>query len=532
MSTDDHELIRDYTRRHSQAAFAELVRRYVNLVYSAARRQVPSHHFAEEVTQTVFVALARNAGKLQPGTPLAAWLYLVTRRTAIDLNRREGRRQAREQTALEIAEMKSTPPVWRQLESSLDDAMASLDQSDSTALLLRYFENKSLREVGHALGVSEDAAQKRISRALELLRVRFARRGIAVTAVGLATDLSAHAIEAAPNALGAAIASAAAAGGLTHAAVQTATLTMTTLQKAFLATGVALAVGGALFEANAARSHRAELDGIERQNDVLAARVRQAEQQNGIGLRRLDEAQQKLAEVRAGGPSGSAADAAVESEMRSWLARLNRLKELFAQMPEKAIPEMRLLSEQIWFEAVQNADLDDDSWGSRGRQDTMMGMRNRAKVRFCFGLMDALRSYVKAHEGQLPADATDLLPHFKDNAWVKASQVEPDMLRRYAVVYSGAFDDVPADERNAILVEITSGDEEHDQRISIGPNGSGWGYFHDLTPDTRHALRAFAAANAGATPSNPSQLLPYFNPPLSAARQSKFLLNADSLLPH
>jgi len=169
MMTADLELLRDYACEKSQEAFAELVRRHVDLVYSAALRQVRSPQLAEEVGQSVFTDLARDAANLKPDTILTAWLYQVTRRTAIDVVRRESRRQARERLAVEMAAM-NTATDWTHIEPLLDDAMEALDETDRAAILLRYFENKSLREVGQSLGTSDDAAQKRVSRAVERLR--------------------------------------------------------------------------------------------------------------------------------------------------------------------------------------------------------------------------------------------------------------------------------------------------------------------------------------------------------------------------
>src|SRR5262249_38376019 len=123
--------------------------------------------------------------------------------------RRESRRAAREQQAAEIESMKSDPAHWTAVEPLLDEAVESLDAPDRTAILLRYFENKSLREVGAALGTSDDAAQKRVDRAVGQLRAFSPRRGIAVTAAGLTTDLSAHAPHAAPVGLSATISTAA-----------------------------------------------------------------------------------------------------------------------------------------------------------------------------------------------------------------------------------------------------------------------------------------------------------------------------------
>src|SRR5262245_55342007 len=201
MSDTDLELLARYARHRAEDAFAEVVRRHVDLVYSAARRQVRATELAEEVAQAVFVDLARQAHQLSPKTVLAAWLYEVTRRTAIDVLRREASRRLRERVAHELHAMSATAEDWTHIEPLLDEAMHALDETDRAAVLLRYFENKPLREVGEALGTSDDAAQKRVSRAVERLREFFHKRGVTVGAGGLVLLLSTHAVQAAPAAL-------------------------------------------------------------------------------------------------------------------------------------------------------------------------------------------------------------------------------------------------------------------------------------------------------------------------------------------
>jgi RNA polymerase sigma factor (sigma-70 family) len=180
MTDTDLELLARYTRQNAEDAFAEIVRRHVGLVYSAALRQVRSPQLAEEVTQCAFIDLARQAAKLKPNTVLSAWLYQVTRRTSIDVVRREGGRRLREEIATEMNALNATAADWTQVEPLLDEAMHALDDNDRTAVLLRYFEKKSLREIGQALGTSDDAARKRVNRAVETLRVFFAKRGVTV----------------------------------------------------------------------------------------------------------------------------------------------------------------------------------------------------------------------------------------------------------------------------------------------------------------------------------------------------------------
>src|SRR3954463_13929699 len=185
MSDTDMELIERYTRHHAEDAFAEIVRRHLGRVHSAALRQVRSPQLAEEVAQSAFINLARHAHRLGPDTILTAWLYQVTRREAIDVVRREARRQLREQVATEINAMNAVAADWTDVEPLLDEAMHALDEADRAAVLLRYFENKSLREVGATLGSSDNAAQKRVSRAVERLREFFGKRGVTVGASAL-----------------------------------------------------------------------------------------------------------------------------------------------------------------------------------------------------------------------------------------------------------------------------------------------------------------------------------------------------------
>ena len=275
MSANDLDLLGQFTREQSQDAFTALVNRHLNLVYSAALRQVRSPQLAEEVCQLVFTHLAFNAAKLNPRTILTAWLYQVTRHAATDLVRRESRRQAREQIAFQMSDMNDTSPGWTHIEPLLDEAMQSLDDADRTAILLRYFENKSLQEVGQALGASEDAAQKRVSRALERLRGVLSKRKIAVGASGLAALVSANAIQAAPCGLAGTVATGALLASTTLSAstslVITKTITMTTIQKTIIAAMVAGAALGGAYQARQISKLRAQVQTLKQQQEQQAA---------------------------------------------------------------------------------------------------------------------------------------------------------------------------------------------------------------------------------------------------------------------
>jgi RNA polymerase sigma factor (sigma-70 family) len=168
-------------------------------VYSTALRLVGESQLAEDVTQMVFIRLARKAGSWREGTVLTGWLYRTTQFIAQTARRSDWRRRKREGLAMQFSELnRDCEPVWKEVAPLLEEAMGQLRQADQDAVLLRFFAGKSLREVGEALGLSDDTAQKRIHRALERMRVHFARRGVVVPVALLGSALAAHAVHAAP----------------------------------------------------------------------------------------------------------------------------------------------------------------------------------------------------------------------------------------------------------------------------------------------------------------------------------------------
>ncbi len=291
MSETDLELLARYTRQHAEDAFAEIARRYLALVHSAALRQVRSPQLAE-AAQCAFLKLARHAQQLAADTILSAWLYQVTRREAVDVVRREASRQLREQIATEMNAMNATVADWTHIEPLLDEAMHALDETDRAAVLLRYFENKSLREVGQALGASENAAQKRLSRAVERLRAFFAKRGVTVGASGLVVVISANAVQAAPVGLALTITTAAALAGTTvattTAAIAAKAITsITTLQKTFIV-ALAATAGTGFYKAHQASTLQRQVQTLQQQQDSFTEQIQQLTQAR-------DEANSKLA---------------------------------------------------------------------------------------------------------------------------------------------------------------------------------------------------------------------------------------------
>ena len=213
----DARLLEEFVRNGSEEAFAALVQRHIALVHSVAMRHTANQQLAEDITQAVFILLARKASGLGRKTVLAGWLYHTARLTAANLQRAEMRRIRREQEAFMQSNVEESAgdALWCELSPRLDSAMATLGASDRDALVLRYFENKSMAEVGQCLGLAENTAQKRVGRALEKLRKFFANHGVHSTTAVIAGAISTHSIKAVPVALGKSVTAAALAKGAT-----------------------------------------------------------------------------------------------------------------------------------------------------------------------------------------------------------------------------------------------------------------------------------------------------------------------------
>jgi RNA polymerase sigma factor (sigma-70 family) len=243
--TDCQQLLSDYVRTGSEEAFRELVGRYLDLVHSTALRLTNGDaHLAEDVCQSVFTDLARMAASLSRQVRLGGWLHRHTCYVVANVIRRERRRQAREREAVEMNSLHhDSDDAAARLAPVVDEAINQLRAGDRAAILLRFFDRRDLRAIGEAFGTTEDAAQKRVSRALEKLRAILVRRGVTLSATALATTLTAQAVTAAPTGLAASVSASALAGSAASGAAFTMIKLMTLTKLKTAALGALVVVG-------------------------------------------------------------------------------------------------------------------------------------------------------------------------------------------------------------------------------------------------------------------------------------------------
>ena len=283
--TDSQTLLGQYARTRSESAFRELVSRYIDLVYSTAFRLVGGDaQSAQDVAQTVFVALANKAGTLPQDVMLGGWLHQHTRFVAGKLMRTERRRQLRERQAAEMNAIEDhSESNLAQVAPVLDEAIGQLGAEDRTAILLRFFEHKDFRGVGDALGSSEDAARKRVDRALEKLHVLLKHRSATLSAAALATALAAEAVTAAPagmvgTTVGIALASSAATGGITATLVKL--MAMTKLKLGIISLFAVAAVSTGIYETGQASRLRGEVQTLQQHQGSFVEQTAQLKSDN------------------------------------------------------------------------------------------------------------------------------------------------------------------------------------------------------------------------------------------------------------
>ncbi len=536
-STSDAQLLREYAEYGTERAFTEIVTRHTNLVYSAAMRQMDSPEMAADITQNVFIGLAREAGtlslRLAGDASLAGWLCRSVHNLSLNLRRDEFRRHSRERQAMEHFDpISETSVEWAHLRPVLDEAMSGLSEPDYDAVVMRFFNNQDLRSVGRALGVTDDTAQKRVSRALDKLREQLSRRGINSTAAALSIVLSANAVQTAPAGLAVTISTTTAIAG---SAVCTPTLIaatkaifMTTLQKALITVAIAAATGAGIYEARQNSILRGQVQTLQHQMAPLANQIGGLQQDRDDAMNKLvalrtenERLKSNLAALpklrgevaRLRGNTPPPGNDPTYAAFKEMLDRVNKLKQRVAETPGAKIPEFRLLTDTDYQSAVRGGPLKTEGDYLR----SLAALRSFADFKFITTLLNpALTQYAQANNGQFPTDLAQLNPYFP-------SPVEDAILDRWEIAPAST---VRTDNfGDPIITEKTAVDEDFDPRYAVGLNGfasagldtaghNGWGVVKPyviLGPALKAATQAYEAANNGQGPTDSSQLLPYLN---------------------
>ncbi len=477
----DSQLLREYAEKRSEPAFAALVRRHVDFVYSAALRMVRDPHLAEDVTQGVFVALAKNAVQLADRPVLSGWLHRTAQNIAAQTVRTEVRRRAREQEAAVMNQLLAheTDVPWEHIAPHLDAALDELDESDRDSLLLRYFEKKSAREMALILHTSEEAAQKRVTRAVERLRDSISKRGVTVAASGLVLIISANAVQAAPVGLAAAISAAAFTGAtIATSAIATKTIAMTTLQKIAIAATVSALAAVGIYEANQAARLRNDVQTLQQQQSPLAEQLERLQRERNNATNRLGLLADSISGLKGNSAEllklraevtrlrnetktlqASGTNSPEIADVKSWVDRVKAVKQRLEEMPERKIPELQFLNEEDWFKNIGKTDpLETDEDFRRA----FAHLRDAAKDTFAHLAMNAMGAYADANNNQLPDDPAQLKAFF-DPPLADADAI----LSRYKMLYTGNVNDLPK-LQIPVMGEKIPADPTVDSYYSIG----------------------------------------------------------------
>ena len=539
----DAALLRQYAGQEDEAAFREIVVRHTDLVYASALRQVGVPDLARDIAQSVFTDLARKApslaGALPENASLVGWLYRGARFAALNQLRDDRRRQARERQAMQHFDPASdTAPEWDQVQPVLDEAMADLSDEDRDALLLRFFKSYDFRAIGAAFGVSDDAAQKRVTRALERLRTHLTSRGVTTTAAALSAVISTNAVPLAPAGLAATLSTSALAGttiATTATATAVKTIAMTTLQKAIITAALVAAVGTGVYEARQVSQLREQVQALQQQQAPLTGQIQQLQRERDDATNRWASLANEITRLKGNtaellklrgevarlrGNAQPQSSNPIETDMKSWLVRVSRLKQRLAETPEAKIPEMRLLDEEDYMGATQGL-LNTE----RDYLAALSNLRSTGEFKFITTFLNpALTQYAQANNGQFPTDLSQLQPYFP-------SPVEDAILQRWEIapaktVRTDNFGD-------PIITTKAAVDEDWDQRYAVGLKGfasagrdtaghNGWGV---VAPDVilGTAAKAYLAANNGQEPTDPSQVIPYLTTPEQQAAYQKMM---------
>ncbi|MDB6025699.1 MAG: hypothetical protein JWM68_1922 [Verrucomicrobiales bacterium] len=480
--TDIHEQLADYVHNGSEAAFRKIVEHYLDLVYATAARLVDNDaHRAQDVAQTVFINLAHQAKNLSKDVKIGGWLHRNTCFVAANVLRGERRRHAREREAMEMnAQTDHSEPCLDQLEPFLDEAINQLGAADRTAVLLRFYEKLDFRQLGKALGTTEAAAQKRVSRALEKLHLILRKRTAVCSVAILATALSANAASSAPAGLAATISGTA----LSSAAAGTGTtlLLLKLMAIAKFKTAIVTTVILASVMAPLLLEYRGEAR-VRAQNDIInqnANRLLQLTAENQrlsslpkpegepladnqlsevLKLRsevgRLRKTVQQMTPEKT---AGSNPESKIAARKRMYAVQVERLKNWFETHPSEKIPEMESIDDETWIDAV-NTLATDDQFAQAARI-----VRVNAQHPVMGALFGAARRYAAANHDQFPSDLSELKPYFK-------IPINDAILQRYEIVRTSSLIKELRPEGEWAITQKAPVNPELDIRMAYGLTG-------------------------------------------------------------
>ena len=428
--TDTQTLLAEYAGNGSEAAFRELVARYINFVYSVALRLVGGDtQLAEDVTQMVFIALARKGRTLSREVMLGGWLHQHTYHIATRAVRGERHRQSREREAVEMNTLQDDSAAnWRQLAPILDEAITQLSTEDRTAILLRFFEQHDFRSVGEALGSSEDAARMRVNRALEKLHSLLTRRGVTLSVAALGTVLTAKAVAAAPVGLAVTMSSVA------LASVAAGTGTIPTFLKVMTMTKVQAGIVCGIVVASAVTSWQ-----IEHQAQAQMRQVDVSLQQQPSQLAQLQAQNERLSNLLTQANSPNNPD------------DLEKLRDEVAILRRQTNELTALQDEERWLQASlakTGQDLRDPYPNLR---DFEWSKELAAKENYCIELSNAIREYARNNQDRFPTSFEEAAPFLSDQARNETNFTPAQFEIVYQGSMSNAFNNKYAHPKRIIL---------------------------------------------------------------------------------
>ena len=533
---DDHELLAEYVRTESEAAFTTLITRYVNLVHSAARRFTGNPHHAEEITQAVFIILARKARSLRRGTVLSGWLYQTARLTAANFVKGEIRRQHREQEAyMQSTLTEPDSAAWEQVAPLLDEAMGRLGEADRNAVVLRFFENKSAQEIATALKLNEAAAHKRVNRAVDKLRKLFSKRGVTLSAAALGGTIAANSVQAAPVGFAVTI-SVAVMKGATVAASVTAlvngtikTIAMTTIQKTVTTAAILVTAGAGIYEAHEASTLQTQVQALQQQQAPLTEQIQQLQRERDEAKNGLATLADAIVKVKGNSSellklrgevsrlrldASQIYDPSVQTAL-AWQAKKKKLQKAFDERPDQRISEMQLLTDNKWLDLVKDLKLDSED----DIRYAISFVRTSAKMLSAPIIQDALKKFIAANNGNLPDDVSQLKPFFDQ-------PLDDAILQRYKILDKEATRSGWLE--GMVLIEQVATDKWRETQFAIGPQKAGLG----PPPETVHlefpqelnsAMESYQAQNPKKVPSDFNELRPYLTTPAQQAALEKLI---------